>query len=386
MMPSSSPIFPFFQLLHGQKMLLFFIGLAVCGTLSQCKEATQSKASDSATFPKSDKKLSLVVEKPEELATPEGMVWIPGGTFEQGAVPGDVLAMHHEKPTHAVAVDGFFMDSTEVTNAQFRRFVEETGYITVAEREIDWEVMKEQLPPGTPKPPDSVLQPGSLRFKKPEAEVTNLNDYSQWWEWKVGVNWKHPQGPESDLKGKENYPVVHIAYEDALAYCNWAGKRLPTEAEWEYAARGGMAEARFPWGNDIGPLHGNANTWSGSFPMANDTLDGYTNKAPVASYPPNAYGLYDMVGNVWEWTQDWYNTTYYTEIATKNTTTLNPQGAKTHHNRFSPYAEEKIIKGGSFLCHQSYCASYRVSARMGNTLDSAQEHLGFRTVKSISDD
>ncbi len=326
---------------------------------------------------------SLLIQKPDSVETPAGMVWIPGGSFEQGAVAGDALAMGHERPTHTVAIDGFFMDSTEVTNAQFRKFTEETGYLTVAEREINWDTMKETLPPGTPKPPDSVLQPGSLVFKKPAYPVTNLNDYSQWWEWKVGANWKHPLGPGSDLTGKEHYPVVHIAYEDAVAYCQWAQRRLPTEAEWEYAARGGKAEARFPWGNESKGLHQQANTWSGSFPMENDALDGFSNKAPVASYPPNGYGLYDIVGNVWEWTQDWYSTTYYKEINAKDVTSLNPEGAKMHHNPYNPYAREKIIKGGSFLCHESYCASFRVSARMGNTLDSAQEHLGFRTVKSI---
>ncbi|RDY59316.1 formylglycine-generating enzyme family protein [Flagellimonas nanhaiensis] len=324
----------------------------------------------------------VLVKKPDSIEVPKGMVWIPGGVFMQGAMDQDEMAMGHERPKHAVAVDGFFMDTTEVTNAQFARFVQETGYVTLAEREIDWEEMKQQLPPDTPKPHDSILQPGSLIFKTPENPIENLNDYSQWWKWKVGANWKHPQGPESNLKGRDNYPVVHIAYEDALAYCNWAGSRLPTEAEWEYAARGGLENGIFPWGKDRQKLNQMANTWTGTFPTKNTQDDGFINKAPVGSFPPNSYGLYDMVGNVWEFTQDWYSYEYYRHLAKKQDTTLNPTGPKKPHN---PYTKERVIRGGSFLCNASYCASFRVSARMSNALDSSQEHLGFRTVKSISD-
>lgn len=311
---------------------------------------------------------------------PEGMIWIPGGTFMQGAVPQDKQAMAHEKPQHPVKVDGFFMDITEVTNAEFAKFVKETGYITVAERPIDWEEMKKQLPEGTEKPADSLLQPGSLRFKKTKSSVPNLYDFSQWWEWSIGTNWKHPQGPDSNIEGKENYPVVHVCYEDALAYCKWAHRRLPTEAEWEYAARGNKKNTIYFWGDDRSKLANEANTWEGEFPVYNTKVDGFEGTAPVKSYPSNGFGLYDMAGNVWEFTQDWYNVDYYKELAAKNTTAINPKGASRAYNPQNPYLQEKIIKGGSFLCSDSYCSSFRVSARMATSPDSSAEHVGFRTV------
>ncbi len=343
----------------------------------------KGKKETSEDIKKSTSIENLVEELPEGIQVPEKMVWIPGGFFKQGATPKDEYAMNHEKPQHDVAVDGFLMDITEVTNDDFSKFVEETGYVTVAEREIDWENMKKQLPPGTPKPHDSILQPGSLTFKKTKNSVPNLYDYSQWWNWTIGANWKHPQGPESDIKDKGNYPVVHVAYEDALAYCEWAGRRLPTEAEWEYAAKGGLTDAIFSWGNDASILSEMANTWEGEFPNQNTLDDGFENKAPVKSYPPNAYGLYDMAGNVWEFTQDWFNTKHYNEMA-KNGFTKNPKGADAPFNPNNPNASEKIIKGGSFLCSASYCASYRPSARMGNDIESSQEHLGFRTVLDLT--
>jgi len=312
--------------------------------------------------------------------TPEGMVWIPGGEFVQGAVPHDKMAMMHEKPAHRIALDGFFMDIHEVTNSQFERFVEETGYVTVAEREIDWDEMKKQLPQGTPKPNDSILQPGSLVFKKNKSSVPNLYDYSQWWEWKIGANWEHPNGPDTDITGKENEPVVHIAFEDAQAYCKWAGRRLPTEAEWEYAARADQSNELFFWGSDLDQLSYHANTWEGEFPVNNTKADGFEGRAPVMSYPKNGFGLYDMAGNVWEWTSDWYNTGYYKELALEQATTMNPKGASNAFNSFNPDVQEKVIKGGSFLCSASYCASYRISARMATSPDSGMEHLGFRTV------
>ncbi len=310
---------------------------------------------------------------------PKGMVWIPGGLFMQGAVSHDVNAMAHEKPVHKVRVDGFFMDIHEVTNAEFSEFVAQTDYVTLAEREINWEEMKKQLPEGTPKPADSLLQAGSLVFKS--IATTNLYDYSQWWQWTIGANWKHPQGPDSSIKGKENNPVVHIAYEDALAYCKWKGRRLPTEAEWEYAARGGSEATIHSWGNEVTALAEMANTWTGQFPQQNTKKDGFEGLSPVKTYAPNGYGLYDMAGNVWEWTNDWYNSNYYHELGLNNGTALNPEGAAKPFNKNNPYAQERIIKGGSFLCNASYCASYRISSRMASSLDSAMEHLGFRTVK-----
>ena len=222
--------------------------------------------------------------------TPEGMVWLEGGTYLRGATSGNPLARQDEKPVHKIRIDGFWMDSTEVTNAQFKKFVNESGYITTAERKVDWDELKKQLPEGTEKPHDSILQPGSLTFEYNYREVSNLNDYSQWWKWKTGANWRQPQGIGSSIKGKENHPVVHISYEDAVAYCKWIGKRLPTEAEWEYAARGGLQNSVFPWGNNENLLHTNANTWQGTFPTSNTLIDGYERSSPVGAFPPNGFG------------------------------------------------------------------------------------------------
>ncbi len=363
---------------------LFLMALMV-----QCKEESKSPHKEESNVPKSEVSESTVdttpilIEKPENINAPEGMVWIPGGEFTQGAVKQDKMAMAHEKPAHKVKVSGFFMDETEVTNAQFAKFVKETGYITVSERAIDWEEMKTQVPEGTPKPHDSILQPGSLTFKKTKSSVPNLYDFSQWWNWTIGANWKHPNGPGSSIKGKDNEPVVQVAYEDALAYCQWAGRRLPTEAEWERAARGNKTESIYFWGDDDSGLSQRANTWEGEFPVTNTKADGFEQRAKVKSYPPNDFGLYDMAGNVWEWTSDWYNTNYYKELGDMNGPVVNPQGAATAYNPNMPYAKEKVMKGGSFLCNASYCASYRISSRMASSLDSSLEHLGFRTVATV---
>lgn len=351
--------------------------LASCGSNSENKDHDKQESSRVAR----DQEIELITEYPLEIEAPEGMVWIPGRKFLQGAKQADELALEQEKPAHPVAVDGFFMKITEVTNQEFQEFVQQTGYVTLAERPVDWEELKQQLPLGTPKPHDSLLQPGSLLFKKPNTVITSHNDFLQWWEWKIGVNWQQPEGPGSSIEGKENYPVVHIAYEDALAYCQWSGTRLPTEAEWELAASGG-ADHTFTWGDDISLLAEHANTWNGTFPIENTELDGFEGIAPVKTYPPNALGLYDMAGNVWELTSDWLNVQYYQQAKAEGLQ-VNPTGARTAFNPHGPGQPEKVIKGGSYLCNASYCASFRVSARMGTTTDSSLEHVGFRTVKSL---
>ena len=316
------------------------------------------------------------VDREQVKKIPEGMVWISGGIYERGAIEGDKFTREDEKPKHAVKVSGFWMDITEVTNKKYKQFVYETGYVTLAERNLDWQEMKKQLPVNTPKPPDSILKPGSLSFHCKHHQVNNLEDNTQWWEWKIGANWKYPQGKGSHIESKDNDPVVHIAYEDAQAYCKWIGRRLPTEAEWEYAARGGLKNKIFPWGDDDKLLFKNANTWQGVFPVNNTKKDGFEKSAPVKSYPPNGYGLYDMAGNVWEWTQDWYDNNYY-KLLSKSKLNEDPLGPEKPNN---PNVQEKSIRGGSFLCHDSYCASYRVSARMAASTDTGLEHLGFRTV------
>jgi sulfatase modifying factor 1 len=356
--------------------------------LANCKSETKEKKRPETNTVKENitsevEEHAILVKKPDELIAPEGMVWVSGSTFKQGAVASDKMAMGHEKPAIDVLVDGFFMDATEVTNRQFSEFVIATSYVTIAERGIDWEELKKQVPPGTPKPHDSILQPGSLTFKKSKSPVANLYDFSQWWNWTIGANWQHPNGPKSTIKGKDNYPVVQIAYEDALAYCEWANRRLPTEAEWELASRAGSYGSVYNWGNDVSVLSEKANTWEGDFPVNNSSADGFELRAPVKSYLPNAYGLYDMAGNVWEWTSDWYNANYYKEMNGQHTVLINPMGANSPFTPNNPLAKEKVIKGGSFLCSDSYCASYRVSARMGSSMDSSLEHTGFRTVASV---
>lgn len=366
-----------------QKGILFLGVFILSFGLVSCEEKNKKTEEPKIDSKIVENTIAVLTDKPDSVQTPANMVWIPGANFMQGAVNQDKMAMDHEKPAIQVAVDGFFMDITEVTNAQFSAFVKETGYKTIAERAIDWEELKKQLPEGTIKPHDSILKPGALTFKKAKQSVPNLYDFSQWWNWTIGANWRHPNGPESDIIGKENFPVVQIAYEDALAYCEWAGRRLPTEAEWELAARGGKKRTTYFWGDDSSVLKERANTWEGEFPVINTKADGFELRAPVKSYPPNGYGLYDMAGNVWEWTSDWYNTNYYKNANSAGTILLNPKGANTPYTPNNPYAKEKIIKGGSFLCSASYCASYRVSAKMGSSMDSALEHTGFRTVATV---
>ena len=313
------------------------------------------------------------------LENPEGMVWVEGKSYTKGAKNNDVFAMMREKPSHEVYIDGFFIDATEVTNNQFKKFVDETGYVTIAEREIDWEEMKKSLPIGTPKPHDSILQPGSLIFNDQIKRVEKMENYFQWWRWQTGANWKAPKGPGSNIEDKGNFPVVHIAYEDAIAYCDWSNRRLPSEAEWESAAQGNYINAVYTWGNEIDLLNSNANTWQGDFPVKNESKDGFEMIAPVKSFPPNSIGIFDMIGNVWEITDDLFNVNYYSELSTESEL-KNIKGASTCYNPSNPFEKQYVMKGGSFLCHDSYCASYRISARMGVSIDSGSDHTGFRTV------
>ena len=313
------------------------------------------------------------------LENPEGMVWVEGKSYTKGAKNNDVFAMMREKPSHEVYIDGFFIDATEVTNNQFKKFVDETGYVTIAEREIDWEEMKKSLPIGIPKPHDSILQPGSLIFNDQIKRVEKMENYFQWWRWQTGANWKAPKGPGSNIENKGNFPVVHIAYEDAIAYCDWSNRRLPSEAEWESAAQGNYINAVYTWGNEIDLLNSNANTWQGDFPVKNESKDGFEMIAPVKSFPPNSIGIFDMIGNVWEITDDLFNVNYYSELSTESEL-KNIKGASTCYNPSNPFEKQYVMKGGSFLCHDSYCASYRISARMGVSIDSGSDHTGFRTV------
>lgn len=308
------------------------------------------------------------------------MIAIPGGTFLMGGT--DRFSLDREQPKHPVQVDGFLMDAREVTNAEFRAFVEATGYKTIAELPVDWEVLKAQLPPGTPKPDPEVLAPGSLVFT-PGPGIADLNNYFQWWSWVHGADWKHPNGPGSSIEGKDDHPVVHLAVQDAQAYAKWAGKRLPTEAEWEWAARGGLEDSMYPWGDqDVNAQPYRCNFFQGSFPSTNTVADGFEGSAPVGTFEPNGYGLYDMAGNVWEMTTDWFDENYYKSLSTTQVLN-NPQGAEKSFYRQSPYAQHTVIKGGSFLCNDSYCSSYRVSARMPLEVDAAMNHVGFRCVKDI---
>ena len=296
---------------------------------------------------------------PDDSATERpGMRFVPGGTFAMGSE----AFYPEERPVHPVTVGGFWMDETPVTAAQFRRFVRETKYTTLAERPLD----PEQYPDADPE----LLVPGSLVFRRTAGPV-DLDDHRNWWEYLPGAYWKHPGGKGTTTNGRDRHPVVHIAYEDAGAYASWAGKELPTEAEWEYAARGGLDGATFAWGDEHFPGgKPMANTWQGEFPWQNLELDGYGGTSPVGSFPPNGYGLYDMTGNVWEWTTD----RFASRTGEVSSPCCVPSTAADETIR------RHVIKGGSHLCAPNYCLRYRPAARQGQAIDSSTTHLGFRCV------
>ncbi len=305
----------------------------------------------------------------------EGMVWIPGGEFTMGSESAE--AKPDEKPTHKVKVDGFWIDTTPVTNKQFKAYVDATGYVTTAEKAPTLAEIMAQVPPGTPEPSPDLLVPASLVFKKSDAPVSLKNHFA-WWEWKKGANWKHPEGPDSSIEGKDDNPVVQISWYDAAAYAKWIGKRLPTEAEWEYAAYGGKKDITYIWGNEeFSEDKPQANIWQGSFPYKSTKTDGYYGTTKVKTYPANGYGLYDMSGNVWQWCSDLYNISHYAKEK-QSGVSVNPKGPASSYDPQEPYAVKHVHRGGSFLCHPSYCKGYRITARMKTCPDTSLNHLGFR--------
>jgi sulfatase modifying factor 1 len=312
---------------------------------------------------------------------PIGMVWIPGGEFSMGVQHSPDMnevgmqATRDSQPIHRVYVDGFWIDKTDVTNEQFANFVKATGYVTIAERAP----RAEDFPGAQP----GNLVAGSVVFSSTDHAVS-LTDHLEWWSYVKGANWRHPLGPQSNIQRKGKYPVVHIAYEDAVAYTEWAGKRLPTEAEWEFAARGGLSGKPFVWGDEFRP-NGKwmANTYQGQFPVKNTNKgdDGFIGIAPVAQYPPNGYGLYDMAGNVWQWVSDWYRPDYYAQLAGAATVTRNPRGPASSFDPSEPTERKKVQRGGSFLCTDQYCSRYIVGTRGKGEVSTGTNHVGFRCVK-----
>jgi formylglycine-generating enzyme required for sulfatase activity len=305
------------------------------------------------------------------------MIWVPGGTFRMGSED------HYpeEAPVHSVSVDGFWMDKFQVTNAQFAMFVRDTGYVTMAERPPDPELY--------PDAPEENLVPGSLVFKMTEGPV-NLRFVDQWWAWTPGACWKRPGGPGTHIRKRQRHPVVHIAYEDAIAYAEWAGKALPAEAEWEFAARGGMEGAEFSWGDEHTPKGTYmANTWQGEFPWQNQVNDGFKNTAPVGSFPANDYGLYDMAGNAWDWTTDWWSEGHPEDADKPCCIPDNPRGGKKEQS-YDPAAPQwriprRVVKGGSYLCAPNYCLRYRPAARRPQMIDTGTTHISFRCMVRMTD-
>jgi formylglycine-generating enzyme len=359
------------------------LAAAVCVTIIAAGWAVKAEfhepvhASISNTSPQNTFSPTIQNQTPAPANPPAGMVWIPGGEFSMGSKDPSALpeggheAMEDARPIHRVYVDGFWMDKTDVTNAQFENFVKATGYVTIAERK--------PLAKDFPGVPAEKLVAGSVVFTPP-AHPVSLDDYSQWWSYVPGANWRHPLGPRSNILGKANYPVVQIAYDDAVAYARWAGKRLPTEAEWEFAARGGLSGKPYAWGDSMHPKgKWMANTHQGHFPDHDSAADGHTGIAPVAQYPPNGYGLSDITGNVWQWTGDLYRADYYGSL--KTTVTRNPKGPSTSLDPKEPGVTKRVQRGGSFLCTPEYCSRYIVGTRGKGEASSATNHIGFRCVQ-----
>jgi formylglycine-generating enzyme required for sulfatase activity len=314
---------------------------------------------------------------------PAGMAWIPGGEFAMGAGAagpghGDAVGMQvtaDSRPVHRVAVAPFWIDRTEVTNAQFARFVAASRHVTVAERAPT----REQFPDA----PAELLVPGSVVFRAPPGPVP-LDDPYQWWAWVRGASWRAPQGPGSSIDGRADHPVVQVAFADAEAYCRWAGKRLPTEAEWEFAARGGLEGKLYPWGDEFRPGgRWMANSFQGRFPDRNDAIDGHRATAPVARFPPNGYGLHDVAGNVWEWVADWYRADYYAQLAAPGARVVrDPRGPADSYDPDEPGQPKRVQRGGSFLCTDQYCSRYQVGTRGKGAPDTGTDHVGIRCARS----
>jgi formylglycine-generating enzyme len=356
---------------------LYWLGLIALGVASFGVVYGATKFFNSSTGTSSN---GIVAQG--QIIKKDGMVLIPSGEFIMGTE--GQAANRNEQPAHRVKISSFWMDENEVTNAQFRKFVEATKYVTTAEKAPDWEELKQQLPPGTPKPPAEMLVAGSMVFV-PTRQPVPTNNPALWWKWTPGACWNHPEGPQSTLDGRENHPVVHVSWYDATEYAKWAGKRLPTEAEWEYASRGGKSSERYTWGNEgLSDSDGSkANIWQGNFPNENTKVDKWERTAPVKTYPPNGFGLYDMAGNAWEWCSDWYRADAY--VLRANTKVVdNPKGPNESLDPNEPYTPKRVIRGGSFLCHVNYCESYRNAARRGNSPDTGMSHVGFRCVQDVS--
>jgi len=356
--------------------VLAFVGVSWMLHAPRASDPSNALAATSSARSAFQPTVANTIAAPEK--APDGMVWIPGGEFSMGANdPPDMddvgmKATLDARPIHRVYVDGFFMDRTDVTNAQFAEFVKATSYVTIAERTPTAEEF-----PGAPQ---QNLFAGSVVFSPPDHPVP-LDNQFRWWNYVRGANWRHPLGPQSDIKGKDNYPVVHIAYPDAEAYAKWAGKRLPTEAEWEFAARGGLAGKPFVWGDEFRPKDNwMANTHQGHFPMSDTGEDGFVGIAPIAQYPPNQYGLYDMAGNVWQWTSDWYRPDYYQQLAATDRVARNPRGPDSSLDPTEPNQPKRVQRGGSFLCTDQYCSRYIVGTRGKGEISTGTNHLGFRCV------
>jgi sulfatase modifying factor 1 len=360
---------------------LLGIGAVVGGTI-YVFQATAPKSTASVSASPFTASVINKVQAPGP--APESMVWIPGGEFSMGSEDpttcgcegGGHDPMTDSRPIHRVYVDGFYMDATEVTNEQYAKFVDATGYVTVAER-----IPRAEDFPGAP--PENLVA-GSTVFT-PTADPVPLDTHYRWWRYQPGANWRHPDGPSSDWKTRKNHPVVHMAYEDVEAYAKWAGKRLPTEAEWEFAARGGETGKRFVWG-DTFRVNGKymANTFEGKFPVKDSGADGFAGISPVAQYGANPYGLYDLAGNVWEWCSDWYRPDTYEQSAAQGVA-RNPVGPSESYDPAEPQEKKRVHRGGSFLCTEEYCSRYIVGTRGKGEISTGSNHVGFRCVMTVDE-